>query len=143
VYHLESNWKNYTNLDDKPEVMSARNSFLNRPELKEFRKDLRNNSTSAEIAMWRILKNKNIEGRKFRRQYSIGNFIVDFCCPGEKLVIELDGNAHADYNKIEKDKVRDNYIIENGFVILRFENKLVFQDPEYIVDQIKKEFKTP
>jgi hypothetical protein len=97
----------YLNLDHKPDVMTAKNSLVNRTDLKEFRKYLRNNSTLAEIAMWKILKNKSIDGRKFRRQYSIGIYIVDFCCPTEKLVIELDGNAHAGYHKILKDIERD------------------------------------
>jgi very-short-patch-repair endonuclease len=47
------------------------------------------------------------DGRKFRRQYGIGYYIVDFCCPAEKLIIELDGDQHGDYEQIEKDKKRD------------------------------------
>jgi very-short-patch-repair endonuclease len=43
-------------------------------------------STSAEAVLWDILKSKNLDGRKFRRQYSIGSYIVDFCCPSEKLI---------------------------------------------------------
>jgi very-short-patch-repair endonuclease len=51
-----------------------------------------------------------LDGRKFRRQHGIGNYIVDFCCPSEKLVIELDGDQHGDYEPIEKDKRRDRYL---------------------------------
>jgi hypothetical protein len=60
--------------------------------LKSYRSSLRNSSTSAEAVLWNILKSKNLEGRKFRRQYSINSYIVDFCCPSEKLIIELDGD---------------------------------------------------
>ena len=66
-------------------------NLFNRKSLKSFRSALRNRPTSAEAALWSILKSKNLEGRKFRRQYSIGSYIVDFCCPSEKLIIELDG----------------------------------------------------
>jgi hypothetical protein len=61
----------------------------NRKELEPYRKALRNNSTSAEIFLWDFLKNKKLAGRKFRRQHSVGNYILDFYCPDEKLAIEL------------------------------------------------------
>ncbi len=83
------------------------NNLFNRKYLKSFRSSLRKRSTSAEAVLWNILKSRNLDGRKFRRQHSIGNYIVDFCCPSEKLVIELDGDVHGDYNKIEEDKKRD------------------------------------
>ena len=114
--------------------------IFNRKELKSNRIALRKNSTSAEAALWDLLKNKQLEGRKFRRQHSIGNFIVDFCCPTEKLIIELDGEVHGDYHQIVKDTKRDEYIQELGFTVLRFENRFVFQDPEYVMEEIKKRF---
>jgi len=66
--------------------MKNRNLF-NRKGLKSLRSFLRNKATSVEAALWVILKSKQLDGRKFRRQYSIGNYIVDFCCPSEKLII--------------------------------------------------------
>ena len=120
--------------------MNNKNLF-NRKNLKLFRSSLRNKSTSAEAVLWNILKSKNLNGRKFRRQHSIGNYIVDFCCPSEELVIELDGNPHGEYHKIEKDKKRDQYIEGLGFSILRFENRLVFQEPEFVKNEIRKTFK--
>ena len=62
--------------------------------LKEIRKNLRNNATSAEVKFWTYIKEKHLFGRKFRRQQSIENFVVDFYCFEEKLVIELDGSDH-------------------------------------------------
>ncbi len=115
--------------------------LFNRKGLKPYRSSLRNKSTSAEAELWNIIKSKNLDGRKFRRQHSIGNFIVDFCCPSEKLVIELDGNPHGEYNKIEKDIKRDKYLEGLGFSVLRFENRFVFQEPEYVKDEIRKAFK--
>jgi very-short-patch-repair endonuclease len=66
----------------------------NIPSLTEKRKALRNNLTSAEATLWLCLKNKQLEGKRFRRQFSIGNYIVDFYCPEQKLAIELDGQGH-------------------------------------------------
>jgi very-short-patch-repair endonuclease len=71
--------------------MKTQNLF-NRKSLKFYRSSLRNKSTSAEAELWKVLKSKRLIGRKFRRQHSIGNYIVDFFCASEKLVIELDGN---------------------------------------------------
>jgi len=51
-----------------------------------------------------MLKSKKLDGVKFRRQYSIGYYIADFCCPSEKIIIELDGDPHGDYQRIEKDE---------------------------------------
>ena len=115
--------------------------IFNIKELKSYRINLRTNSTSAEVALWELLKNKQLEGRKFRRQHSLGNFIVDFCCPSEKLIIELDGNVHGDYYQIVRDTNRDQYLHDLGFNVLRFENRFVFQDPEYVLSEIRKRFK--
>jgi very-short-patch-repair endonuclease len=114
------------------------NNLFNRKDLKSFRSSLRNRSTSAEAVLWKILKSKNLDGRKFRRQYSIGSYIVDFCCPSEKLIIELDGDPHGDYFKIQKDENRDKYLENLGFTVLRFENRFVFQEPEFIKNEIRK-----
>jgi very-short-patch-repair endonuclease len=121
--------------------MTKSHRIFNKPELKQYRKNLREKSTSAEVALWNLLKNKQLEGRKFRRQYSLGKYIADFCCPSEKLIIELDGQVHADNAQIEKDIVRDQDIGNLGFVILRFENKLVFEVPEFVLTEIKNNFK--
>ena len=116
-------------------------NLFNRKSLKFFRSSLRNKSTTAEVELWNILKSKKLNARKFRRQHSIGNYIVDFFCVSEKLVIELDGNPHGEYHKIEKDKKRDQYLEGLGFSILRFENRLVFQEPEFVKNEIRKYFK--
>ena len=117
--------------------MKNKNLF-SRKRLKSFRSFLRNKATSAEAALWDILKSRQLEGRKFRRQYSIGNYIVDFCCPSEKLIIELDGDPHGEYHKIQLDENRDKYLVSLGFTVLRFENRFVFQEPEYLKEEIRK-----
>ena len=88
-----------------------------------------------------MLKSKKPEGRKFRRQYSIGSYIADFCCPSEKLILELDWDPHGEYHKIQKDENRDKYLESLGFTLLRFENRFVFQEPEHLKDEIRKVIK--
>jgi very-short-patch-repair endonuclease len=112
----------------------------NKVELKPIRKSLRNRSTSAEATLWTLLKNRQIEGRKFRRQHSIENFIVDFYCSFEKLIIELDGDPHGDYIQIQKDENRDKFFEEKGYKVIRFENRFVFQDPDWVIETIKQIF---
>jgi len=87
-----------------------------------------------------LLKSKKLDGRKFRRQYSIGKYIADFCCPSEKLIVELDGDPHGEYQKIQNDEIRDLYLESLGFKVLRFENRIVFQDPEYLIGEIRRIF---
>jgi very-short-patch-repair endonuclease len=120
--------------------MDNKEHIFNRKELKPYRITLRKNLTSAEAVLWNLIKNRQLEGRKFRRQHSIGNYIVDFFCPSENLIIELDGDVHGDYHKIQKDIVRDNYLQDLGFNVRRFENRFVFQDPDYVLTEIKKSF---
>ena len=76
----------------------------NKKSLKERRKHLRNNGTSAEATLWTLLSKSQLDGRKFRRQHSINSFIVDFYCPSEKLVIELNGEHHFTDAVLEKIK---------------------------------------
>jgi very-short-patch-repair endonuclease len=121
--------------------MSEVPKIFNKKQLKDNRKNLRGNSTSAEAVLWNLLKNKQLAGRKFRRQQSINNYIVDFYCHSEKMIIELDGNPHGDYIAIERDSGRDSLLEKGGFKVLRFENRFVFQDPDYVLEEITKKFK--
>ncbi|WP_208643530.1 endonuclease domain-containing protein [Pedobacter miscanthi] len=79
--------------------------------LKEWRKELRNNLTPAEATMWKYLQNSKLDGRKFRRQHSVGNYILDFYCPSEKLAIEIDGSCHDDDSAQLYDQKRTDYLI--------------------------------
>ncbi|MBA3827425.1 MAG: endonuclease domain-containing protein [Taibaiella sp.] len=111
--------------------------------LKNFRTQLRHNLTPAEAALWRVLKNKQLQGRKFIRQHSIEYYIADFYCPSEKLIIELDGQVHYTPGASENDFVRDERLGELGFKVLRFENKMVFEHIEGVVAQIVACFNHP
>jgi very-short-patch-repair endonuclease len=120
--------------------LKNKTTIFNKKALLIRRRNLRKSSTSAEIAFWNLIKSRKLEGRKFRRQHSIGNYIVDFYCPSETLIIELDGDSHGSTIQIEKDLIRENYLKSLGLKILRFENRYVFQDPEYVINEIKKKF---
>ncbi|MGI9544720.1 MAG: endonuclease domain-containing protein [Cyclobacteriaceae bacterium] len=115
----------------------------NRKYLKKARKELRNNLTSAEATLWISLQGRKLKGRKFRRQHSIANYIVDFYCPAEKLVVELDGEDHFHSPVLERDRVRDKYLASLNIKVLRFENEEVFDNPEHVLECIALEFTTP
>lgn len=108
--------------------------------LKEIRKQLRSNLTSAEALLWQCLKNKRLGNKKFRRQHSILNYIVDFYCAEEKLIIELDGAHHFTTNGAERDYERDTALSSLGFRILRFENELVMKNCEAVLITIESYF---
>ncbi len=112
----------------------------NLPHLKTFRKQLRHNLTPAEATLWNMLKNKQLKGRKFRRQHSVGNYILDFYCPSEKLAIELDGEGHFQATQEEYDYERNLFLSTFGIKVLRFENKEVFENPEKVLAAIEQEF---
>ncbi len=111
--------------------------------LKERRRQLRNNGTSAEATLWTLLSRKQLEGRKFRRQHSIKNYIVDFYCPSEKLIIEVDGDVHSSAAGLEYDQKRDKELREMGFRIIRIENEDVFEATLAVLDKIKDSFDHP
>ncbi len=116
------------------------NQIKNVNYLKERRRELRNNLTPAEAALWRELKGSALGGRKFRRQHSIENYIVDFYCPQEKLVIELDGEVHNDPMQAEYDTARSERLKLLGNKILRFENNIMFNDMEGVLRTIQENF---
>jgi len=109
--------------------------------LKEKRRELRNNLTPAEATMWRYLQNSKLDGRKFRRQHSVGNYILDFYCPSEKLAIEVDGSSHDDYSAEIYDKERTDFLESKGIRMIRFDNIDVFESEELACEVIRKHFK--
>ena len=114
---------------------------FNRRNLKVKRKHLRNNPTQAEAFLWGYLKNSQFEKRKFRRQSSIKSFIVDFYCPEEKLVIELDGDFHFDENVRKEDEKRSKILEKEGLRVIRFENQEVLLNLENVLKEINRHFK--
>ena len=116
-------------------------SVYNRKDYKNLRQGLRREMTPAEVQLWKILKGKQLDGRKFRRQQSLGQYIVDFYCPVEGLVIELDGDVHGNDLRRDYDLQRQKYIQELGMTVLRFENKMVFEDIDSVIACIRQHFR--
>jgi very-short-patch-repair endonuclease len=111
--------------------------------LKSSRKELRNHLTSAEATLWKYLQKSQLEGRKFRRQHSVGKYVLDFYCPSEKLAIELDGAHHFTPCGADYDNERTSFLNSLNIRVLRFENKLVFNHIEGVLSEIKSQFTTP
>lgn len=99
------------------------------------RRVLRNNMTPYEKILWQYLRKKQL-GFKFQRQYSIGNFIVDFYCSEKRLAIEVDGIHHQILNA-EYDKQRTEFINQFNIIVLRFTNEEVFTNIEKVIDEIQ------
>ena len=114
--------------------------IFNRKPLKEERRRLRANLTKSEARLWTALKGKQLQGRKFRRQHSIGAYIVDFYCPGEKLVIELDGSQHSSHSGYVQDLERDEYLKELGIRVLRFRNHDLINSMDVVLEEIASSF---
>src|ERR1035437_575746 len=110
-------------------------------EMLPFRRKLRNGMTSAEVALWLMIKNRQLDGERFRRQFSIGHYVVDFYCPKYKLAVELDGAGHFTEPGEQYDAKRTEYLNSVGVRVLRFENFEVFEFPMRTLDEIRKYLK--
>jgi very-short-patch-repair endonuclease len=121
------------------------NELFNKPELKDRRRSLRNEPTRAEKEMWNGLRKKRTAGYKFRRQHSIGPFIVDFYCPALSLVVEVDGATHDDPRQKEYDARRTQYFDTHEIDVLRFTDGEVLFSVDICMEKIMKfiESKTP
>ena len=114
---------------------------FNRYRDRDKRKYLRNNSTEAEKKLWKFLRKKQILGYKFRRQYGIDAFVLDFYCPKMKLAIEIDGEIHNSREVILADKERQEYLEQFGILFLRFPNEQVNNDIKMVISVIEKKLK--
>ena len=100
-------------------------------------RELRHKMTLSEKILWQFLRGSTFAGLRFRRQHPIGHYIVDFCCPSKKLVIELDGEYHEKIK--QEDKQREDFLREQGFHVLRFTNDHVFERIEWLLQRIADE----
>jgi len=98
---------------------------------------LRKESTPAEQFLWKRLRNRKLNGAKFRRQHPMKQFILDFYCADKKLAIELDGNVHNSSEAKEYDENRSYELEALDIKIIRFTNDQVFFELEYVLDQIR------
>ena len=110
--------------------------------MKEFAKKNRyNQPTEAETVLWESLKNKQLEGFKFRRQHIIGSYIADFVCLKKKLVVEVDGLIHQLPENKKSDKERTAWLKEHDFRVIRFTNEEVLTNLDQVLDKILRTLK--
>lgn len=104
------------------------------PEIQQRAKELRHNPTPAEMLLWQHLRKRQLNGWKFRRQHPLGRTIVDFCCPGCKLIVELDGPIHA--MQTRRDAARMKHLESFGYTVIRFTNERVENAIESVLTEI-------
>jgi very-short-patch-repair endonuclease len=109
-------------------------------EQREFARLLRNEPTSAEKRLWHFLKADKL-GVKFRRQASIGAYIVDFVCSSHGLIVELDGPQHVEEPSKVHDARRTSWLAARGFRVIRFRNQALDEDIGQVVEQIRNALK--
>ena len=102
--------------------------------LKERSRELRKNLTDAEQKLWQKLRSKQINGHKFRRQFVLGNYIVDFICLDKRLIVEVDGGQHMD--NVNYDLKRDEWLKSQNFKVLRFWNNQVLNEIDSVLEVI-------
>ena len=111
----------------------------NRPSEEHLRQQLRSNMPTAEVLLWSKLRGRQLLGHKFRRQYSVGPYVVDFYCPALRLAIELDGDSHFAEGAAKKDEVRRRFIESFGIRIVRFLNTDVYENMDGLLDTLVRE----
>ena len=104
--------------------------------LKGRARNLRNTMTDAERRLWSKLRLKQLNGYQFYRQMVIGNYIVDFCSLALKIVIEVDGSQHYSINGRASDAIRDKYLQDHGFNVLRYNDRDVLTNIRGVVENI-------
>lgn len=97
---------------------------------------MRANPTEAERKLWTLLRRRQIGTLRFRRQQTIGPYIVDFFCPSARLIIELDGGQHGQDAVMACDDARSMFLQSRGYQILRFWNDEFLRDPEAVLEVI-------
>ncbi|GAB4297628.1 MAG: hypothetical protein Fur0034_07810 [Desulfuromonadia bacterium] len=105
-------------------------------DLLNFARELRHHTTDAEALLWRLLRNRQLAGAKFRRQHPFAPYVLDFYCHEHKLAVELDGGQHNEAGGRQHDARRDAYLQRQGLRILRFWNNEVLHETEAVLEAI-------
>jgi len=105
-------------------------------DLRERARELRANQSDVERLLWRALRNRRLEGYRFRRQARVGPYIVDFLCVSRRMVIELDGGQHASDSSRDYDELRSQYLVSRGYTVLRFWNDEVLRNLDPVLQTI-------
>ena len=102
-------------------------------------RQLRRVTTDAEALLWAHLRSRQLDGAKFVRQHPIDRFVVDFCCRGARLVVELDGGQHAEN---VADEARTQVIEASGYTVIRFWNNDVLGNLDGVLMEIQRALRT-
>jgi len=105
---------------------------------KSLRQKLRTATTSAEAILWTHLQRRQLLGKKFRRQQSLGRYVVDFYCPECRLIVELDGAPHFEPDADVYENDRTAYLEGLGLKVIRFENQTIHDDIEAVLEGIRE-----
>jgi very-short-patch-repair endonuclease len=104
--------------------------------MKDMRFEMREKMTPAEELLWNRLRKRSIHNLRFRRQHGIGPYVADFYHAKSMTVIEVDGSVHEEEEVIKNDKMRERYLIERGYKVIRVTNEEIFKDLEKVLDLI-------
>jgi very-short-patch-repair endonuclease len=99
------------------------------PHASRFRRE----ATDCEQRLWQLLRNRGLEGFKFRRQATVGPYVVDFLCAQHRLIVEIDGGQHNE----DADRIRTRFLQMEGYAILRFWNHEVIENIEGVIEAIR------
>ncbi len=106
--------------------------------LYQYGRELRQSLTKAEKILWEYLRNRKLDGFKFRRQHPVDKFIADFYCHEKKLVIELDGSVHDEKMNAQYDEARSYELKGSGIKVIRFRNSEVENNIAFVLEEIRK-----
>jgi very-short-patch-repair endonuclease len=125
---------NVANLGDPS--MPARKHYPFDDEYLAFARNLRRSQTDAELFLWKLVRNRQFLGLKFRRQHPIGPYFLDFYCDSKKLAIELDGGQHNDPAERLRDERRSTILSQHGIRVVRIWNHEMFKETEAVLQLI-------
>jgi very-short-patch-repair endonuclease len=117
-------------------TISKMTAFFNRSSEKELRRDLRAQMPPAEILLWQQLKGRQLLDCKFRRQFSVGPYVLDFYSPEIKLAIEVDGDSHFQEGAKERDLERQKFIESFGISVVRFLNTEIHENMDGVLESL-------
>lgn len=127
-------------MSDKPTYNE--NLFKGAPSSKfEYARQLRKQLTEAEEKLWQHIRNRKVNGAKFRRQHALKHYVLDFYCHEAKLAIEIDGGIHSEKENLSYDKNRTNVLEELDIKVIRFTNEQVMKDLGRVLNEIEKALK--
>ncbi|HEX5870159.1 MAG TPA: endonuclease domain-containing protein [Longimicrobium sp.] len=106
-------------------------------------RELRKEETPAERRLWRVLRNRAVNGLKFRRQHPLDGLVLDFYCPEVSLCVELDGGIHDTDDQQARDAARTEHMRARGIRVIRFRNEEVLSDTDSVVTRIAKAASRP